>query len=142
MCPVCYIVWLKLYLAKYKPFTVNRTATEEGTTLYLNRVPSCPGFPSYANFEKPIIRMLGESKVECLLEVSELWVAKHNWIKSLSRHETDSIRKQRTESNRTIRVSSVFVRFCTEMCYLLWFHSNFKSWLQYECKKNISCQTM
>jgi len=47
-------------------------ATEHGTTRYLNRVPSCPGSPSYANFEKPIIRMLEESKVECLLEVSEL----------------------------------------------------------------------
>jgi len=46
--------------------------TEQGTTRYLNKVPSCPGFPSYANFEKPIIRMLEESKVECLLEVSEL----------------------------------------------------------------------
>jgi len=47
-------------------------ATEQGTTRYLTRVASCSGFPFYANFEKPIIRMLEESKVECLLEVSEL----------------------------------------------------------------------
>jgi len=52
--------------------TPNNMATEQGTTRYLTRVPSCPGFPFYANFEKPIIRMLEESKVECLLEVSEL----------------------------------------------------------------------
>lgn len=115
--------------------TPNSMATEQGTTRYLNRVPCFPGFPSYANFEKPIIRMLEESKVECLLEVCELWASKYNWIKSRSRHDTDSIRKQRTESNRTISVSSVFVGLCTVTCFFLWFPNNFEACLQHECKK-------
>jgi len=118
-------------------------ATEQGTTRYLTRVASCPGFPFYANFEKPIIKMLEESKVECLLEVSELWTSKYNWIKSRSRHDTDSIKKQRTESSRTISVSSVFVRFCTETGFI---SCDFLAILELvysmSVRKNIFCVTV